>query len=114
AKGNQTLTRQALGAAETGFQDARAVYRRVKKAAGAGPVAEQCGREMQDCDRRTVEVLVRRGRMEVDNRAWKTASPIVDRGLKIDPVNRELLDLRQKIDLNWIRRKASDITNAQG
>jgi hypothetical protein len=114
AKGNQTLTRDALAAAETGFQDARFIYRRVKKAAGAGDVADQCDKDMQDCDRRTVEVLAKWGRMEVDNKAWKLASPIVDRGLKIDPVNRELLDLRKTIDEKWIRRKASDITNAHG
>jgi hypothetical protein len=52
--------------------------------------------------------------MEVDNKAWKRASPIVDRGLKIDPVNRELLELRKTIDENWIRRRMSDITNATG
>jgi hypothetical protein len=114
AKGNQTLTRDALSAAETNFQDARYIYRRVKKAAGAGDVADQCDKDMQDCDRRTVEVLAKWGRMEVDNKAWKLASPIVDRGLKIDPVNRELLDLRKTIDESWIRRRASDITNAHG
>ena len=68
---------------------------------------------MQDCDRRTVEVLVRWARMEVDNKAWKRASPLVDRGLKIDPVNRELLDLRREIDTNWIHRKVSDLSNAK-
>ena len=46
--------------------------------------------------------------------AWKKASPVVDRGLRIDPVNRSLLDLRRTIDENWIRRRASDITNASG
>jgi len=114
AKGNQTLTRDALSAAETWFQDARTIYRRVKKAVGAGDVAEQCDKDMQDCDRRTVEVLAKWGRMEVDNKAWKLASPIVDRGLKIDPVNRELLDLRATVDEKWIRRRASDISNAHG
>jgi hypothetical protein len=114
AKGNQTLTRDAFSAAETWFQDARVIYRRVKKAVGAGDVADQCDKDMQDCDRRTVEVLAKWGRMEVDNKAWKRASPIVDRGLKIDPVNRELLDLRATIDANWIRRRLSDVTNAHG
>jgi hypothetical protein len=114
AKGNQTHTRNNLSAAEDGFQDARAIYRRVKKAAGAGDVADRCEKEMQDCDRRTVEALVKWGGMEVDNKAWKRASPIVDRGLKIDPVNRELLELRKTIDENWIRRRMSDITNATG
>jgi hypothetical protein len=86
----------------------------VKKAAGAGEIADACDKEIRDCDRRTVEVLIRWGRLEVDNKAWRRASPIVDRGLKIDPVDRELLELRRKIDENWIRRKASDITNAHG
>jgi len=114
AKGSQTRARDDLGAAESGFQSARTLYRRVKKAAGAGDVADKCDSEMKDCDRRTVEVLVRWGRMEVDNKAWKLASPIVDRGLKIDPVDRELLELRQTIDSNWMRRKLSDVTNAHG
>jgi hypothetical protein len=114
AKGNMTRARDALGAAESGFQGARTIYKRVKKAAGAGDVADRCDSEMKDCDRRTVEVLVRWGRMEADSKAWKLASPIVDRGLKIDPVDRELLELRQTIDANWIRRKLSDLTNAHG
>lgn len=114
AKGNQTRAREALTAAESGFQDARAVYRRVKKAAGAGDVADRCDVESRDCDRRTVQVLIRWGRMEADQKAWKRASPIVDRGLKIDPVDRELLELRRKIDENWIRRKMSDVSNAHG
>jgi tetratricopeptide (TPR) repeat protein len=114
AKGNQTRARAALETAESWFQGARLIYKRVKKAAGAGEVADRCDADMKDCDRRTVEVLVRWGRMEVDNKAWKLASPIVDRGLKIDPVDRELLELRETIDANWIRRRASDITNAHG
>ena len=114
AKGNQTRARDSLSAAESLFQSARDVYRRVKKAAGAGEIADACDKEMRDCDRRTVEVLIRWGRLEVDNKAWRRASPLVDRGLKIDPVDRELLELRRKIDENWIRRRASDITNAHG
>ena len=112
AKGNQTRARTNLSAAESGFQEARALYRRVKKTAGAGDVAESCDREIKDCDRRTVAVLARLGRMEVDNKAWKRASPVVDRGLKIDPVDRELLELRRTIDENWLRRKLSDVSNA--
>jgi hypothetical protein len=114
AKGNQTRARAALGDAEAGFQSARDTLRRVKKAAGAGDVADACDRDMRDCDRRTVEVLIRWGRLEVENKAWRRASPIVDRGLKIDPVDRELLELRRKIDESWIRRKVSDVTNAHG
>ena len=114
SKGNQTRAREALGASETGFQSARTIWRRVKKAAGAGAVAEDCDRQMKECDRRTLEVLIRWGRLEADNKAWKRASPIVDRGLKIDPVNRELLELRGTIDSNWIRRRISDVTNARG
>ena len=114
AKGNQTRARDALADAESLFQSARDLFRRVKKAAGAGDTADACDRDMRDCDRRTVEVLIRWGRLEVDNKAWRRASPIVDRGLKIDPVDRELLELRRKIDESWIRRKVSDITNAHG
>lgn len=114
AKGNQTRARDALSSAEAWFQEARSTYRKVKKTAGAGEVADRCDTEIRDCDRRTVQVLVRWGRMEVDNKAWKRASPIVDRGLKIDPVDRELLELRRRIDESWIRRKLSDVSNARG
>lgn len=112
AKGNQTRARDDLGEAETQFTEARSLYRKVKQAAGPGSTADSCDREMKDCDRRTVAVLSRLGRMEVDNKAWKRASPVVDRGLKIDPVDRELLELRRIIDENWVRRKASDVSNA--
>ena len=80
------------------------------------PVAKAArrNRAMKDCDRRTVEVLIRWGRLEVGQKAWKHASPIVDRGLKVDPVNRELLDLRREIDEGWIHRKLSSLTNATG
>jgi hypothetical protein len=113
AKGNQTRARDALAAAETGFTAARAALARVKRAAGAGPTADECEKEMRDCDRRSVEVLTRWGDLEVGQKAWKRASPVVDRGLRIDPVDRELLELRRRIDENWMRRKLSSVTNAK-
>lgn len=114
AKGNQSRARDALVRAESKYQGARADYVRLRKALKEGPVADECAERARDCDDRTVEVLVRSGRLEVQNKAWKPASAIVDRGLRIDPVNRELLDLRAEIDRNWIRRKLSDTTNAKG
>ena len=114
AKGNQTRSRNALAKAESKYQSARASYLRVKKVVKQGPVFEECAERIKDCDGRTVEVLVRWGRLEVGNKNWRAASPIVDRGLKIDPVQPELLDLRQTIDKNWIRKKLSDVTGARG
>ncbi len=114
ARGNQTRARASLAAAEAGYQAARDIYRRVRKAVQPGEVADTCARESEACDQRTVEVLARWGALEVQNKAWRRASPVVDRGLRIDPVNRELLELRREIDDNWIRRKLSDITNAEG
>lgn len=114
AKGNQTRSRDALGTAEKRYQAARADYGRVRKALKEGEVADECAERAKDCDDRTVEVLVRWGRLEVQNKNWKQASAVVDRGLKIDPVDRELLELRSTIDKNWIRRRMSDVSNARG
>ena len=114
AKGNQTRARDGLGQAETKYQAARADYVRVKKVVKEGPAADTCSERIKDCDERTVEVLIRWGRLEVQNKNWKQASGIVDRGLRIDPVDRELLELRSTIDTSWIRRKASDVSNAHG
>jgi tetratricopeptide (TPR) repeat protein len=114
AKGNQSRARDALAKAESRYQSARADYARIRKALKEGAVADECADRMKDCDDRTVEVLVRWGRLEVGNKTWKSASAIVDRGLRIDPVDRELLDLRAEIDRSWTRRKLSDVTNARG
>lgn len=114
AKGNQTRSRRALAKAEERFDEARKGFKRLRRALGSDERAEICAREAKDCDRRVLEVLIRWGRLEVGNKSWKRASPIVDRGLKIDPVQPELLELRKTIDANWIRRKLSDVTNAKG
>lgn len=114
AAGNQTRARDALAKAETGYKEARTTYGRVKKSAKDAAIETECAERMKDCDARVVEVLTRWGRLEVENKAWKKASPIVDRGLVVDPMNRELLDLRKTIDTNWLRRKLSDVTNATG
>ncbi|MCE9636119.1 MAG: hypothetical protein K8T90_10475 [Planctomycetes bacterium] len=114
ANGNQTRARDALSTSEQKYQAARAAYAKARKTAKDGPVAEACAERIKDCDGRTAEVLSRWGRLEVSNKNWKQASPIVDRGLKIDPVNRELLELRATIDASWIRKKMSDVSNAKG
>ncbi len=114
AKGNQTRARRALTSAEKDFTASRLLLKKVRRVAGPGEIAEQCEREMKDSDRRTVDLLTRWGELEVGNRAWKKADGVVDRGLRIDPVDSSLLDLRRRIDEGWIRRKASDITNARG
>jgi len=114
AKGNQTRSRDALAKAEQRYQSARAAYARVRKAVKDGAAADTCAEHAKDCDGRTVEVLTRWGRLEAGNKNWKQASAVVDRGLKIDAVSRELLELRATIDKNWIRRKMSDTSNARG
>jgi hypothetical protein len=116
AGGNQTRAREALGRAESAYRGARETYQRVRKAAkDKDPdTSAECAERMKDCDVRLVEVLTRWGGLEVENKAWKRASPIVDRGLVVDPVNPELLGLRKKIDENWLRRKLSDVSNASG
>ncbi len=113
AKGNQTRARRALAKSEKGFLAARNRLKKVRRAAGPGEIAEQCVREMEDADRRTVDLLTRWGALEVGNKSWKKADAAVDRGLRIDPVDSALLDLRREIDENWIRRRVSDISNAK-
>ncbi len=114
ARGNQSRARAQLSKSHSGYKAARKTYRRVQRAVGAGKVADACEIQMLDCDRRDLAVLTRWATLEVDNKAWKKASPLVDAGLRIDPVDRELLELRKKIDENWIRRRMSDITGATG
>ena len=114
AKGSQTRARDALAKGESKYQSARADYVRVRKVVKEGEVADQCADRVRECNERTVEILIRWGRLEVQNKSWKAASAIVDRGLKVDPVDRELLELRSTIDANWLRKKLSDVTNAHG
>jgi hypothetical protein len=114
AQGNQTRARRGLKRAESEYVDARDLYRKVRKVAGEGETATLCKREMDICDQRLLEILRRWGALEVKNKSWRRASAAVDRGLRVDPVDRELLDLRKVIDENWIRRKLSGITNATG
>ena len=115
SKGNQTRARAGMKKAETAYTKARDTYKRVLRAVGSGAESgEYCKSQMKEVDRRLLEIFVRWGGLEVRNKAWKRASPIVDRGLQIDPVHSELTELRNEIDENWIRRRASDITGARG
>ncbi len=114
AKGNQTRARRALTKSEKGFIACRTTLMKVKRVVQPGETRELCVREMDDCDRRMLDLLTRWGRLEVGNKSWKRASAVVDRGLRIDAVHTELLDLRREIDENWLRRRLSDITNAEG
>ncbi len=114
AKGNQTRSRRSLNAAEKGFTDARKGFAKSAKLAGPGETFEYCKNEARDCDRRVLDLLKRWARLEVDNKAWKRANAVVDRAMRIDAVDTELLDMRREIDENWIRRKLSRITNATG
>lgn len=114
AKGNQTRSKRALSAAERGFNDARELYVKTARLAGPGEIFELCKSEAKDCDRRLLDALRRWARLEVDNKAWKRASAVVDRAMRLDAVDTELLDMRREIDENWLRRKLSRLTNARG
>ena len=114
AQGNQTRSRRALAAAERGFTDAGKRYVKTARAVGPGDVYEACRREAKDCERRTLDLLKRWARLEVDNKAWKKASAVIDRAMRLDPVDTELLDMRREVDESWIRRRLSGITNASG
>ena len=72
---------------------------------------EQDALASRSANSRAQHELARLG--QVHETVRRRANAAVDRGLRIDPVNRTLLDLRRTIDENWIRRRVSDLTNAE-
>ena len=53
----------------------------LRKALKEGTVADECGALAKECDRSTLQVLLRWGRLEVENKSWKQAEAIAARHL---------------------------------
>ena len=65
-------------------------------------------------DGRLLDVWVRLARKFVEFKAWRDAQDALNRALRLDPVNEEALELQDRVNKGWIRRKASDLTGATG
>jgi tetratricopeptide (TPR) repeat protein len=114
--GSFTLFRQSLEKAEKEYGSARKAYDRARRLAGdERPLAARAALAGRNAvDGRLLDLHLRLARKLVDYKNWKDAQEALDKALRIDPVNAEGLDLQEKVKANWIRRKASDLTNASG
>jgi tetratricopeptide (TPR) repeat protein len=114
--GSFTTFRQSLERAEGCYQAARKSYERARRLAGdeSPEHARLALAGRHAVDGRLLDLYLRLARKFVDFKAWKDAQAAVDRALRIDPVNAEGLELQDRIKAGWIRRKASDLTNAGG
>ena len=111
--GSFTQFRQSLERAEKEYQSARRAYDRARRLAGdERPGPERLARAGRSAvDGRLLDLYVRLARKFVEFKNWKEAQAALDRALRLDPVNAEALDLQDKVNKGWIRRKASDLVN---
>jgi len=114
--GSFTLFRQSLERAEADYRAGRKAYEKSRRLAGdERPVAERTARAARNAvDGRILDVCVRLARKFVEFKAWREAQDALNRALRIDPVHEEALELQERVNKGWIRRKASDFTNAGG
>lgn len=114
--GSFTAFRQSAEKAEGEYLHARKQYERARRLAANDmpPESRRALASRQAVESRLLDLLVRVARKYVDYRNWKEAQAALDRALRLDPVHPEALDLQERVNANWIRRKASDITNATG
>ncbi len=114
--GSFTTFRQSLERAEASWMAAGRSYERARRLA-ANDRPEEARRALagrRAVEGRLLDLHVRLARKLVEYKSWKDAQEALDKALRIDPVNAEALDLQEKVDANWIRRKASGLTNASG
>jgi len=114
--GSFTRFRGALLEAEARFLEALKLYKRARRAAAndrPGPAASALAGRFA-AEERLLDVYLRLARAFVAAKTWKDAQAVLDKALRLDPVNGEALDLQKKVSENWIRRKASELTGATG
>lgn len=116
AGGSTTKFRGAVSEAETRYLEARKLYERARRSAGEDlPVEARAAlSSRRSVEGRLLDLYLRLARLLVRQKNWQDAQTALDKALRLDPVNPEGLDMQDKIDANRIRRKASDLTNAQG
>ena len=114
--GSFSIFRQSLERAEQEYLASRRDYDRARKVAGEERPEEYrralSGRHAMNG--LLLDLYLRLARKFVEFKAWKDAQEALDKGLRLDPVNEEALDLQERVKKNWIRKKASDMTNATG
>jgi tetratricopeptide (TPR) repeat protein len=114
--GSFTEFRRSLEKAEREYLDARRAYERARRLCGdERPVPERTARAGRNAvDGRLLDLYLRLARKFVDYKAWKDAQAALDKALRLDPVNAEGLELQDRVNKGWIRRKASGMTNTGG
>ncbi len=114
--GSITRFLAALDEAAVRYLEARRLYERARRTAGNdGPVESRAALEARrGVEARLLDVYLRLARSHVAHKRWKEAQAALDKALRLDPVNPEGLDLQETVSKNWIRRKASELTNASG
>jgi tetratricopeptide (TPR) repeat protein len=114
--GSFSIFRQSLEKAASEYLVSRREYDRARKVAGEEHPEEfrlaLAGRHA--ANGRLLDVYLRLARKFVDFKDWKDAQAVLDRALRLDPVNAEALELQDTVNRNWIHRKATDLTNASG
>jgi len=116
AGGSFTVFRQSLEKAELEYLAARKAYERARRLAGderPDPARLALSGRIA-VNGRLLDLYLRLARKFVDYKSWKEAQEVLDKALRIDPVDAEALDLQEKVKANWIRRKASELTGATG
>ncbi len=114
--GSFTTFRHSLEKAEARYLSAGRGYERARRLAANDRPAEArlalSGRRA--VEGRLLDLYVRLARKLVEYKSWKDAQEALDKALRIDPVHAEALELQDKVNAGWIRRKASGLTNASG
>jgi len=113
-KGAVSKARDGYTTAEKNLFAAYKAYQKVQRAVRRGIAHEKADKEKQVVRNKLVEVYLGLTRLYVDDRNYKKGNEYVTRALHIDPVNKEALAYRKKIDENWIRRSARGLTNTPG
>jgi tetratricopeptide (TPR) repeat protein len=116
AGGSFTIFRASLEKAEQEYLAARKSYDRARRLAGderPGPARLALSGRIA-VNGRLLDVYLRLARKFVECKNWKEAQEVLDKALRLDPVNAEALDMQDKVKANWRRRKASELTGATG
>lgn len=110
-KGNVTRARKGYEATGLLLIKAMKALARLQRYAGRGVASEKADRELEVIRKRLVEVYLGLAQLFIDDKNYKRGGEYVNRVLFLDPVNKEALDLRTKVDENRIRLSLRKLTN---